>query len=196
MDLTACGTRALAALALAGIAVGIVGLASGVPVHADPDAYSVPEPTTTGDWSGSWSFDSRDFQYALFFREADGGVEAQVYFRNKARVEGFRTDWSGAAEYKIGDRPASFRIEFDERGPDRLTGRWFWESPRFEGKRTEDAEFEMYRTLDGRQLAVHFTRFERTDFLEGRPPYSRDLPAVWVFRKVSKRVVRSEELPF
>ena len=175
----------------------LLALLSVGPLHAKPDAYHVPEAVTKGNWSGSWALNSRDYQYALFFREAaDGGVEAQVYYRNKARIETFRTDWSGAVDYKIGDLPGAFRIEFDEQDADRMTGRWFWKTPTQAGSRTEDGVFEMYRTIDGRSLTIHFTRFVRTDHGEGRPPLSRDLPAVWTFRKVSKRVVRSEELPF
>jgi len=161
----------------------------------DPD--DLPEDLTElGRFEGSWVYRSRDERIALFFETHDGAPRLRWRYESRRRPDAFETGWDGAASYFAEGRPGSFRMELTERGEHLMRGRLTWSYPLPRGAEKQDnGEFVIYRTGNGRTLALQFERYEEVLSHPEREPKSHVAPRKWVFVKASKRVVRWEELP-
>ena len=159
-------------------------------------AIAIPNRTDNGEWSGTWIYVNRDYQFALWLSEDDGKPIAKLRFMGNGNlVEAFETDWKGRADYSVQGFPGRFELRMQEVGPDVMKAIWDWDLD-FQGSaRRESAEIEMFRAGDGRQLVMHFKDFERViESASGDQRYA--LPQSWTFRKLSRRLVLWEELPF
>jgi hypothetical protein len=156
----------------------------------------LPEPTSQGKWDGTWIYISRDVRLALWMAQDEGKPIVKLRFEGTLRgTESFETDWMGKASYFVEDHPGKFAFELKETGPDLIVADWDWELDMRGSSRTEKADIEMYRAGDGRRLVMHFKDFERIVRSGGREKV-QDFPQAWTFRKMSRRLVLWEELPF
>jgi len=185
-------------------AVALVAAFSG-PVLADDDKefrtdvgrgrVFVPAPTSEGNWDGTWMYKSRDFYLALWARSVDGKPELKLQYMGLATPEAFETDWSGDAVYYVAGEQATFHLAVEEGGADRFRGRWDWDVQFQDSGRTERGSFEGYRSGDGRTLNLEFDKLERIISRLGKEKHLVASP-VWSFRKVSRRLIRWDEIPF
>lgn len=168
------------------------------PCLAQPEARPAPRPemTTEGTFAGTWVYVSRERRIAMWIRLDDAGrPEARFQVFGVGIGESFRTDWTGRAEYVLAGAPAKFEAVARERDPDRVLGTWNWSVQGENAGRLERGSFEMYRTEDGRKIALVFPDFERS-VRDGDREKMWSQPHTIAFIKVSKRLVQWEELPF
>jgi hypothetical protein len=159
-------------------------------------AIAVPTRTDNGEWNGTWIYVNRDYNFALWLSEDKGKPIAKIRFMGNGNlVEAFETDWQGHADYSVQGYPARFDLRLEQTGPDFMVGAWDWDLD-FQGSaRRETGRVEMFRAGDGRQLVMHFNDFERViESTSGDRTFR--LPQSWTFRKLSRRLVLWEELPF
>lgn len=159
-------------------------------------AIAIPARTDAGRWTGTWIYVNRDYNFALWLNEDEGATVAKLRFKGNGNlVEAFETAWDGHAEYNVDGYPARFDFHLLETGPDVMTATWSWDLDFRGSGRREVSSIEMFRTGDGRQLVLNFHDFEKVISSSGGSR-SYNLPQVWTFRKMSKRLVLWEELPF
>ena len=156
----------------------------------------LPEPTSKGTWEGTWLYISRDITLAMWLTEEQGKPIAKFRYQGTLRAtENFETDWAGKARYFVQDHPGTFEFTFKETGPDVIEADWDWVLDMRGSLRSEKSDIEMYRAGDGRRLVMFFKVFERViESAGGRRVH--DSPQAWTFRKMSRRLVLWEELPF
>jgi len=159
-------------------------------------AIAVPTRTDNGDFGGTWIYVNRDYMFALWLSEHDGKPIARIRFQGNGNlIEAFETDWEGLSNYSVQGYPARFNFRLNEADPDLLKASWDWDLDFRGSARREKGEVEVYRSGDGRQLVMNFLEFERViESTSGDRRFA--LPQVWTFRKLSKRLVLWEELPF
>jgi hypothetical protein len=156
-----------------------------------------PERTDAGDWSGTWFYQTRGEKWALWLRETDGLPEMRLQFQSQERGENFKTDWQSVAHYAKDGKTGEFRLSFDRRDANIMSGDWLW---RFgtDGVdplvREETASFRFYRAGLGRQLVLRFGDFKRE--YRGEETLTLTSQVAWTFHKSSRRLVRWQELPF
>ena len=156
----------------------------------------LPEPTSKGTWDGTWLYVSRDVRLALWMAENQGKPIVKFRYEGTVRAtESFETDWTGKARYFVQDHPGTFEFILKETGPDLIEAGWDWVLDMRGSSRTEKGDIEMYRAGDGRRLVMFFKNFERIIVSGGRQKV-HDFPQAWTFRKMSRRLVLWEELPF
>ena len=165
-------------------------------VPAPAQGIVVPEMTTDGEWNGSWARSSPNERIALFVRGDAAAPEIRVRYRDLRRPDAFETDWSGRASYHVEGDEAEFSLQITERDKDRIRCVWKRSVPWAGGVETESATVTIFRTDDGRKLAVTFEDLHRLRSQEGVEPRSIAQARLWTFRKVSRRVVRWEEILF
>ncbi len=161
-------------------------------VLAAPTISAVSE----GNWHGTWAYENRDQEFAFFFRQEGDRLSVRVFHRNRTRLESFLTDWNGHADYLVGSNGAVFDFTITRFDEDMIEGTWHWRTPLQTGFIEEKATVQLQRYEDGRLLIATFPDLLKTQSKEGQPDRSRAIPTTWSFRKVSKRVIRQEELPF
>ncbi len=156
----------------------------------------LPKPTSKGIWEGTWLYVSRDVTLAMWLTEDQGKPIAKFRYAGTLRAtESFETDWDGKANYFVEDHPGTFEFTLKETGPDVIEADWDWVLDMRGSSRTEESEIEMYRAGDGRRLVMFFKVFERV-IESGGTRKVHDAPQAWTFRKMSRRLVLWEELPF
>lgn len=157
---------------------------------------SLPQRTDAGNWYGTWGYVSRGEMVALWVREgADGLPEIKLRWQDAGSPAMFETDWSGRAEYETLTSHGRFSLALEERTPEVLRGNWTWETEGADGSRHRSSPVRAYRSGDGRATTLVFekvTEIRRNGERERR----REYPMLWGFTKLSKRLVRWEELPF
>jgi len=165
--------------------------------HSAEDTFASPgEPTSLGNWEGSWTHHSRDFNLALWIRADEEGLpEIRFQYMGLGKAEGFRTDWGGLAEYRVRNGTGEFAAVAKSRGSDRMEGTWAWSLNFANSSRVELAVFSIYRVGDGRSLYIDFTEFERI-LVRGGAEKRHVSPHKLGFRKASRRLVLWDELPF
>ncbi len=155
----------------------------------------LPEPTSKGNWEGTWMYISRDVHLALWIAEDKGKPIVKFRYEGSLRgSESFETDWTGKARYFVENHPGTFEFTLKETGPDLIEADWDWVLDMRGSSRTETSDIEMYRAGDGRQLVMYFKDFERVVLSQGQRKV-HNFPQAWTFRKMSRRLVLWEELP-
>lgn len=184
-------------LASAAIILG-AGLSAGAsenerPVHGQP-GQAVR--TDEGCWEGTWLYLSRDLKMILWIREDEEGVpEVKLRLRTSTTKELIETDWNGKAEYHHQGMPGTFEIRKTRGDRNTIDGEWIWLVEGEDYRRGQEGTFQIYRGTDGRQAVVSFDRFVR--FIESGDDKKRhESSNAWGFRKVSRRLVRWEEIGF
>jgi len=155
----------------------------------------LPEPTSKGNWEGTWVYISRDVHLALWIAEDRG--KPIVKFRYEGALRGsetFETDWTGKARYFVENHPGTFEFTLNKTSPDLIEADWDWVLDMRGSSRTETGDIEMYRAGDGRRLVMYFKEFERIVESRGKRKV-HNFPQAWTFRKLSRRLVLWEELP-
>jgi len=156
----------------------------------------IPGSTNEGNWDGTWVYTSRDYRAALWMRSNEGGLpEYRIHVMRTGPQEQFVTDWQGQATYDVKGAPGKFSLTLDYGDADQLAGRVFWNLEFADSGRTDEGNVAIYRTGDGRYLVLHFRDCERK-IRRGAETRSMPFDQIWSFRKVSKRLVTWDELPF
>lgn len=180
----------------------LLALAAGTTARADRGFYGstgvyAGDPTTTGDWNGTWMYVWRDGRMALWIRDGkDGRPEARLEYQSTSNAETFGTDWSGKATYYLSGQPATFEIRLAERAKDEIAGRWEWRVEFPDSGRSEIGDFRMYRVGNGRLLAFEFQKGYAKTIRRHDRVTKLDTPPVFNFVKASRRLVLWDELPW
>jgi len=154
------------------------------------------EPTSRGDWFGTWIHKSRDFNFALWIRPGpDGLPQLKFQYLGLGKAEGFATGWDEPVRYGLRRGEGQFGVALTARSADRLEGRWEWTVDLGSSGREEHGVFSMYRVFDGRTLYIDYSQMEKVLRREGKESRMQ-LPHKLAFRKVSRRVVDWEEISF
>jgi len=160
------------------------------------ETHTVPSPSTEGHWDGTWFYISRDQRFALWFKTEDGVPQVKLRYASMNSGEGFETDWTGTSDYQLPSAAGHFSLGITRKGKDEIDGRWEWLLKAGKGIRLEEGDYRMYRTGDGRFLALVFDEMTRTvNGGKGKNKVYKSSTA-WTFRKASKRLVLWDELPF
>jgi hypothetical protein len=179
-----------------GIAAALILVSLALPSSFELQAAREISAVSEGNWHGTWAYENRDQEFAFFFREENDQLFVRVYHRSRARQESFLTDWNGHAGYTWSGRDAVFDFKITRFDDTTIEGTWNWSTPMHSGQREEQATVRIYRYDDGRLMLAQFPDLLKTRRREGLPKQSREIPTTWSFRKVSKRIIRTEELPF
>ena len=171
-----------------------------VTAQREPRPYrsriKVPPPSERGEWGGTWFYVSRDARFALWFRDDEDGLpEVKLQYFGMQNAETFITDWKGQADYFYRDVPGAFALSLTERDANLIKGNWSWVLDLGSSARTERASVELHRTGDGRRLVLVFDSLDLVVRRGTEVRHTNDRLA-YTFAKVSKRLVRWEELPF
>jgi hypothetical protein len=153
----------------------------------------LPDKNDLGNWDGTWFYVSRDYRMVLWLRTVDGAPQLKLQYMSLASPEGFATDWNGQAEYRVKNTTATFAMAISEGQADEIHGTWDWVLEFGNSSREEHATFRIYRSGDGRSLVVQFEDFSRR-VRTGEQVKEYRTELAWTFRKVSKRLVRWEEI--
>lgn len=159
-------------------------------------AFELPdEAVSDGTWDGTWMYVNRHHRFALWLRTDGARPEAKLRYQSMGSAESFITDWSGYVEYaeKKGEGVFSFRI--DRADDDLIVGDWYWHLEFPTTYRTESSPVRVFRLGDGRMLRIEFPQFVRVVFQRGQRAENR-VSTAWTFRKVSRRHLLWDELPF
>ncbi len=171
-------------------------------VHAGTPARDgmgvfVGEPTTAGDWYGTWMYVWRDGRMALWFRAGkDGKPEVRLQFQSTANPETFETDWSGKSTYYLSGQAATFEFRLTKRDKDGLAGRWDWNVDFADSGRSEKGDVRIYRVGDGRMLAFEFQDGYARTLRRGDRVTKQEIAPVFNFVKASRRIVLWDERPW
>ena len=187
---------------LVACAFAFVALTATDPARADRGYYGrtamyAGDPTTAGDWAGTWMYVWRDGRMALWLRTgADGAPEGRLQYQSTAGPETFETDWKGKATYYLSGQPATFEMRFARRERDEITGRWDWRVEFADSGRSETGDFRIYRVGNGRLLAFEFQKGYEKGVRRGINVSKSVVPPVVNFVKASRRIVLWDELPW
>jgi hypothetical protein len=154
----------------------------------------VIEPSNEGIWDGTWLYVSRDAQIAIWVKTEKGAPKVQLQYRSLSSAEGFKTDWDGRAEYSLPTSEGKFSLDLSKRDANLVEGRLNWRLEGEESYRTEEGDFRMYRSGDGRFFVIDFSNYRKT-LLGRKGERVFETHPSWTFRKVSKRLVLWDELP-
>ncbi|MDH3627701.1 MAG: hypothetical protein OEV00_13975 [Acidobacteriota bacterium] len=177
----------LALAILAPISIGVL---------AGNDAAELPQDATLeGDWFGTWIYASRDHRFAAWIQMDGKRPEIKFRFQAMGSGESFITDWRGQATYHEREGEGVFSFKMDQGDADQFSGQWDWELVFPTSSRTESSPVRGYRANDGRDLRIEFQDHNRT-LVRGGRRMSSDATFVWSFRKVSRRHILWDELPF
>ncbi len=151
--------------------------------------------TERGEWKGSWVFVSRDEHVAFFMRGPAERPELKVRYEHQTRPEQFETGWDGRAAYFFAGKPGLFEISLEDTSASRLHGSWRREFTLSGTRVAERGAFTIARSGDGRWLLLDFDDLRLGRQSADGVVQERSTSRSWTFRKVSRRVVRWEELP-
>lgn len=156
--------------------------------------HTVPVASSEGVWDGTWIYVNRDRQIALWFKTEGGAPKVKLRYLDLSSGEGFETDWEGKSEYEVRQSKGRFSLGPTRRDAARIEGHWDWVLEAGKGARIEVGDYHMYRTGDGRYLAMNFEELERTVHGSNDRVYTGSVSLTFI--KVSKRLVLWDELPF
>jgi hypothetical protein len=188
--------RRLALAVLAAALMLATPAASDSGYYGKSDVYR-GDPTTAGNWSGSWIYVSRDQHWALWLREGDKGkVEVKLQYQAQGSPETFETDWSGTAEYYLAGTPVKFELKITKATADRIEATWNWAASFPGSERIETGDVSIYRVGYGRALVLDFGPNYVRIIRRGPKETRTELPTAWGFTKVSRRQVSWDEMPW
>ena len=153
------------------------------------------DPTTAGEFDGTWMYVNRDARYAMWIRTKDGTRQVKIQFQSLANPEAFETDWTGKTTYYLAGNPVKFDLTVTGADADKITGNWSWVLEVGGSGRRETANVVLQRTGYGRNLLMDFQDFQRIVTQDGQNKVFR-VPTAWNWVKVSKRELLWDELPF
>jgi hypothetical protein len=157
---------------------------------------TTPDPTEKGDWVGTWYFVSRDRKMALWIQGPEENPKVKFAFESTTGIpESFTTDWEGLAVYSSTGLPGKFALSLAERDRNHIAGSWDWWLGDENRGRHQTADFNLYRTTDGRTLVMLVTDSTIRRFTTRVESTTLD-KQVWTFRKATRREARWAELPF
>ena len=78
----------------------------------------VIEPSDAGIWDGTWYYVNRDSRLVMWIKTEDGVPQIKLQYLSTASSEGFATDWSGNASYKMPHAEGSFSLNIKKRDAD------------------------------------------------------------------------------
>ena len=197
--------RSLVGSLLAGLLVAGIAAAEGTepPVVASPEeqftdwgrvTHSVPLASNEGDWDGTWFYVSRDRRMALWIKTENGAPKVKLHYQSLASTEAFETDWDGNASYEVHEAQGTFSLGIKKRDANTVEGHWDWQLAAGKGTRLESGDYRMYRTGDGRYLAMVFDDLRRQSRGSRQNEYGGAVSLTFI--KVSKRLALWDELPF
>jgi hypothetical protein len=158
-------------------------------------AVALPERSDAGEWDGTWFYLNRSMRMVLWLETENGTPRLKIEYASDAPNERFTTDWDGEAAYIAAEHHGRFSLRITEADADTIRGAWSWILDFGERSRQEAADVTLYRTGDGRRLVMQFDGHERVLISpSGVSPLLSE--TAWTFRKVSKRLALSDELPF
>ena len=153
------------------------------------------DPTTAGEFDGTWMYVNRDARYAMWIRTKDGARQVKIQYQSLAGPEAFETDWTGKTTYYLAGNPVTFDLGVVSSDADKITGTWNWVFEFGRSGRRETANLVLQRTGYGRNLLMDFRDFQRTITRDGENQIFK-VPTAWNWIKVSKRELLWDELPF
>ena len=156
--------------------------------------HTVPLASNEGAWDGTWFYVSRDRRMALWIKTENGVPQVKLHYQSLGSTEGFETDWDGNASYEVNTLKGTFSLGLKKREATLNEGHWDWQLAAGKGNRIEIGDFRMYRTGDGRYLALKFDDLRR--HVRGSLEREYGGPVSLTFIKVSKRLALWDELPF
>ena len=166
--------------------------------ESSPAALSnvLPEDASLdGNWHGTWIYVSREHRFALWVQMQGDHVEVRLRYQSMGSGESFQTDWNGQATYVVNRGNGTFSFDITKSDENLLFGDWFWRLEYPNSSRTETSPIRMYRIADGRMLRIEFPEFERTLVKRDKRTHSK-VNHSWSFRKISRRILLWDELPF
>ncbi|RMF70698.1 MAG: hypothetical protein D6738_15465 [Acidobacteria bacterium] len=191
--------RPRTALLLAGV---LLAPATAVPASAQEP----PQPTDTGTFLGTWARVEPGQRQALQVRRTDDGRwEVRLYWWTS---EDFLVDtgWTGAVDYRWRGHAGRIALEVDQQASDgsRIRARWSREQ---DGERashlSEQGPVEIYRAGQRGEKLAFVVDPLRLSVEVGEPiaPYELDARErttrrVWIMRKVSRRLIGWDEIPW
>ena len=196
----ALGNSLLAGLLVAGIAAAQETAPPVVPSTQEQftdwgrATHTVPVASGEGNWDGTWFYVSRDRRMALWIKTENGVPQVKLRYQSLASTEGFETDWDGNASYEVLEAQGKFSLGIKKRDADLIEGHWDWQLAKGKGTRIEIGDFRMFRTGDGRYLAMSFDDLRR--HVRGSQEKEYGSSVSLTFIKVSKRLALWDELPF
>ena len=154
------------------------------------------ERSDRGTWHGTWYYANRDIRLVVWLRSDGETTRARAQaITTTVPPETFETDWDGAASYSLERGEGSFRLELTSGDLNTLNGNWTWNLDLGDSERNDSGAFTMYRGGDGRMMILNFSDFERV-YRRGSKYETYPSEHTMTFRKVSKRLVQWDEIPF
>jgi hypothetical protein len=152
--------------------------------------------TEEGDWDGTWVFGNRDFKIVLWLQsDSKGKPSMRWQYQDLANAEMFVTDWEGKADYTMLQATGKVSLNARELTPHSIKGELVWETDYEDAIRSVTGAYEIFRVNDGRFLMIYFPLWKRV-IQKGDDVRISEVPQSWTFRKLSKRQLRWEEIPF
>lgn len=158
-------------------------------------ARKVIAPSNAGTWDGTWMYVNRDARMVMWIKSEDGAPQVKFQYLSTSSSEGFATDWTAEAEYTMPLAQGRFSMNVKKRDANVIEGHWDWHLDAEKSSRTEEGDYRMYRTGDGRFFVMDFTDYHKT-LVGTRGERVFTTHPSWTFQKVSKRLVLWDELPF
>jgi len=157
----------------------------------------LPPQTDSGSFDGTWFYVNRDLRIAMWMQTVDGKVQAKFQILRTGMNETFSTGWDGRATYNpgVGNGEGSFRLDLAKTTADRLEGTWEWALRFHDSSRVETSEVAFYRSADGRQMTMHFPTY-KLEIARYEDVSTWEVPQLWTFRKISRRHLLWDEMPF
>jgi len=156
--------------------------------------HSVPVASSEGDWDGTWFYVSLDRRMAIWIKTENGVPQVKLHYQSLASTEVFETDWDGNATYDVHEAKGKFSLGLKKREADVIEGHWDWELAVGKGTRVEWGDYRMYRTGDGRYMALSFDDLRH--HVRGGQEKEYGGAVSFTFIKVAKRLALWDELPF
>lgn len=158
-------------------------------------ARKIIEPSHEGIWDGTWMYVNRNARMVMWIKTEDGLPQVKFQYLSTSSSEGFVTDWTTRAEYEMPRANGKFSMNVKKRDAKVIEGRWEWRLDSENSSRTEEGDYRIYRTGDGRFFVIDFVEYRKTLVGKRGERVFTTHPA-WTFQKVSKRLVLWDELPF
>ena len=155
------------------------------------------ERSDAGDWYGTWYYVSRTQKMAIWIRDDDGTpqVKWRLSGTQSGDLDSFSTDWSSQGVANDRGQSGTFKLTLDTADQNTIAGNWAWEVRAGKNGRKDTANFELYRSGDGRHAVMRITDWKREFW--GKREYAQTQEyKVWTFRKASRREAMWNELPF
>ena len=175
------------------------------PVRIRRGSRLEPPPfTTQGRFAGTWHRIAPGVQQAIEIRQDEKGEwQVRLYWRSGPDFL-LDTNWEPHHQLNLHGNPASIDIVIDQKRstPDKLIGRYHLEAVgERDSKMVEDGELEIFRGLNGRQLAWNVDPLERVitvaDALyPDEVEHETTTRKLWIFVKTAERLLEWDEIPW